>query len=406
MNASSTRLVFLRIFCAIACLASVGMATATAQDERTLVRSSADYIYGQSMNFNLTADDLGGIKDVTLFFRLGTASDTYSVTTPVVPGSPVDISYPLDLSQIQLLPFVSITYWWQINRVSGTPILVPEQVVSYVDDQFVWQQIVVTDEQGGGSIRIHWTGDDDTLGPVARDTVLDMLPKISRLIPIQQILPFDVYIYPSASDMNSALRLAGRESDPGQSHPDLGVALVTVVNQETAGQELPGELSRELVNLLLYQVFGRQSYDLPPWLTRGIAGVVRDERDMMLENTILSAVSTHSTIPLSELCAGAAIDNDLSWAQSESLVSYLVEVYGESAVKELVSAFAQGASCEAAFSRTIHQTPEQIETAWLRTQGSDQNSRTVAEITLWLVLVLAGFGFAWLLLLWPRRRTR
>ncbi len=381
-----------------------GVSVASAQSGQPEIRSSADYIYGQSMNFNLFAANLGDIEKVTLYFRLGSAPDTYSVDIPVEAASTeADITYPLDLSQIRLLPFVSITYWWQIDRVFGSPLLVPEQVVTYVDDQFTWRQLVTTDEQGGGSVRVHWTGENDALGELARDILFEMLPEIGRLIPLQQILPFDVYIYPSTGDLSAALRLAGREFQPGQSYPDLGVALATVVNQETAERELRSELSTELTDLLLYQAFGQQSNDLPPWLSRGLAGAVRGARDVVLEDTLLSAISAGTVIPLAELCAGAPIDSDLATAQSESLVGYLIEVYGEPAVREMVALFARGADCQTAFSRTTQQSPEQIETAWLRARGSNQSSRALAEIAMWLVLVLAGFGFAGLLLLWPRR---
>lgn len=406
MIAIPPRLLFPRALCALVCLTLLGISTATAQVEQAEIRSSADYVYGQSMNFNLFTANLGDIEDVTLFFRLGSAPDTYSVNIPVTSGTQVEVTYPLDLSQIRLLPFVSITYWWQINREFGSPFLVPEQIVSYVDDQFVWRQLAMTDERGGGSIRIHWTGDNETLGEQARAIVFDMLPEIGRLIPLQQILPFDVYIYPSTSDLSAALRLAGRDFQPDQSYPDLGVVLATVVNQETAERELRDELSRELVELLLYQALGGQSDQLPPWLSRGLAGAVRDERDVVLEDVLLAAFSTNTTIPLSDLCAGAAIDTDLAAAQSESLVGYLIEAHGESAVRELVTAFSRGADCPTAFSRAVRQTPEQFETTWLRARSSNRSSRAVAEIAVWLVLVLAGFGFAGLLLLWPRRRSR
>lgn len=404
MIAISLRLAHLRALGAIICATLLGISTAVAQVEQAEIRSSANYIYGQSMDFNLFAANLGKIEGVTLFFRLGASSDTYSANIPVTPGSRVDVTYPLDLSQIRLPPFTSITYWWQIEREIGSPLLVPEQVISYVDDQFVWRQLVVTDEQGGGSIRVHWTGENDILGEQARTTLFEMLPEISHLIPLQQILPFDVYIYPSTGDLGAALRLAGRDFQPGQSYPDLGVALVTVVNPETAKQELRDELSRELVDLFLYQALGQASYDLPPWLNRGLAGVIRGERDTALENTFLAAASAGATIPLVDLCAMDDIDSDLAAAQSESLVGYLVEVYGESAVRALVTEFSLGADCRTAFSQATRQTPEQIETAWLRARSSSRNSRTVAEMAVWLVLVLAGFGFAGLLLLWPRRR--
>src|SRR5690606_3992751 len=142
-----------------------------------------------------------------------------------------------------------------------------------------WRQLVVTDEQGGGSVRIHWTGDEESLGDQARNITFEMLPKIGRMAPLEEIVPFDVYIYPSTADLGAALRLAGRDYSPGMTYPDLGVVLVTVVNPETAEAELRQGLSRGLVDLLLYQGLNQYAYNLPPWLSHGIAGVVRGRRD-------------------------------------------------------------------------------------------------------------------------------
>ena len=206
-------------FCAFlfaALLSSLLAGSALAQDEQIQIQSRADYIYGQSMNFHLLAANLGEVETATLFIRLGTSPDSFAVEVPVEVGDRVEISYELDLTQTRLPPFGSITYWWDLDRVGDSSIRVPEQVISYVDDQFSWRQLVTTDERGGGSIRIHWTGDSELLGGMARDLTFEMLPEIGRLVPITQILPFDVYIYPSSSDLSSALRLAGRDYQPGE----------------------------------------------------------------------------------------------------------------------------------------------------------------------------------------------
>jgi hypothetical protein len=99
-----------------------------------------------------------------------------------------------------------------------------------------------------------------------------------------------------------------------------------------------------------------------------------------------------------------AIADDLAAAQSEALFDFIVTTYGEAAARDLIAAFAGGDDCPAALRKTIHLTPEQLETGWLRATGSDQGARTFAEIGVWLILVLAGFGLAGLLLFRPRRR--
>jgi hypothetical protein len=367
------------------------------------LRSTANYVYGQSMQFNLMATDAGEVKTVRLYFRLGASSDSFVVEVATDTGPAIDVSYTLDLTQTRLPPFSSITYWWQLDRETGEPVPVPEQVISYVDDQFTWRQISATDEQGGGSIRIHWTADNETLGQSARDIIFEMLPSIGRLIPLDRIVPFDVYIYPSTADLGAALRLAGRDYQPGLTYPDLGVVLATVVNPETGESELRRELSRGLVDLLLYQAFDQFTYNVPPWLARGLAGSVRGSRDAVLEETLRSAIEADTIIPVAELCDGMAMENDLAAAQSEALFDFIVATYGEDAARDLIMAFAGGDDCPAALRKTIRLSPQQLETGWLRVTGSDQGSRIVAEMVVWLIMVLAGFGLAGMLLFRPKR---
>jgi hypothetical protein len=382
---------------------SVLLASTAAQDDQMQLRSYADYIYGQSMRFNLDGANVGEIDSVTVFFRLGTSSESYFAEVPVKAEETFNASYTLDLTQVRLPPFGSVTYWWEINRAIGEPVRVPEQVVSYVDDQFTWRRLSAIDEEGGGSIRIHWTGDSETLGAQAQGIIFEMLPQIGRLIPLEQILPFDVYIYPSSADLGAALRLAGREYQPGQTFPDLGVLFAVVVNQETAESELRWELSRGLVDLTLFQALGQFVYNLPPWLARGLAGTVRDMRDVVLEDTLRSAIDSNTLIPVADLCNGMPVEDDLAIAQSEALFAFIVATYGDMAVRDLILAYAAGDDCTAAMRKAIHLTPQQLETGWLRATSSDQTDRLFAEIGVWLLLVLAGFGLAFLLLWLPRR---
>jgi len=392
-----------RALAVAACLALLLVIAAAAQDEPMELRSTADYVYGQSMNFHLAATNVGEVETVTLFIRLGVSPDSYAVEVPIAPGAPLDLSYALDLSQTRLPPFGSITYWWELKRAIGSPLRVPEQVISYVDDQFSWRQLVATDTQGGGSVRIHWTGDNEALGDQARDIIYEMLPPTGRLIPIDHIVPFDVYIYPSSADLGAALRLAGREYTPGQTYPDLGVVLAVVVNPETAEAELRRELAQGLVDLLLFQSLNQFAYNVPPWLGRGLAGAVRGQRDPALDEVLQAAVAAESTIPLAELCAGMPIESDLAAAQSEAILAYIQDNYGAGAVRTLVTAFAGEDDCPTALQKAIQLTPEQLEAAWRRSSSGDQGTRAVAEIAVWLALVLAGFGLAGLLLLRPRR---
>ncbi|MFO7662272.1 MAG: peptidase MA family metallohydrolase [Chloroflexota bacterium] len=407
MSIWSLRLVRIWIFGFTLGLSFVFISPVVAQVEQTELRSTAEYSYGQSMRFNLDARNVGDVNKITLYFRLGTSPDSYAVKVPFAPGNEIEASYALDLTQTRLPPFGAITYWWELERADNSTLGAPAQVMNYVDDQFSWRQIRVIDELGGGSVRIHWTGEDESLGEQARTIALEMLPAIGRLLPLDYILPFDIYIYPSSADLSAALRLAGREYEVGQSYPDLGVVLVTVVNPRTADTELRQELSRGLVDLMLYQAVGQFASRVPAWLTTGLSRVVEGQADPLLINSLNAAVANGTTLPLPEFCVISTIDSDLAIAQSEALVAYIVEGYGEKSLRDLIIFFADGADCPSAFQTILSTSPEQMEPAYLLSikQSSDQPSSMT--ILLWIGLIGAGFGLAALLVLRPgQQRSR
>ena len=378
----------------------------TAQDEQTELVSSANYVYGQSMSFNLIARNMGDIEKANLYFRLGTSPDSYAVEVPVTSGSDIDATYSLDLTQTRLPPFGAITYWWVLERPDGSSLRVPEQVVNYVDDQFNWQSLSETDPEGGGSIRFYWTGDQAGLGETARDITFDLLPELSNLIPLEMILPFDVYIYPSSADLSAALRLAGREYIPGRSYPDLGVVLITAVNPQTAESELRQGLARGLVDQLLYQSMGQYTSSVPAWLSAGLAGIIQSGPDTASETTLRLALENDEGLPITDLCAGLVINDDLSLAQSESIVSYIRQTYGDDAPKKLLASFVDGSECPAVFQEVLGTKPDDLAIAWRESWQQANDQPVFMSTIVWVTLVIAGFGLVALLVIRPRRRTR
>ena len=73
-------------------------------------------------------------------------------------------------------------------------------------------------------------------------------------------------------------------------------------------------------------------------------------------------------------------------------------------MRQLVTAFAEGADCPTALQDTLQLSPEQLEAAWLRSLRSGEGGRSAAELAVWIGLALAGFGLAGLLIARPRRR--
>lgn len=381
---------------------------ASAQDSETELRSEADYVYGQSLDFRLLARNLGPVEGVTLFFRPHAAIDSFAVEIPVDTAGQIDASYTLDLTQNRLPPFSTLSYWWELQRPDGDTLRVPEQEISYVDDQFSWQWSTRTDPTSGGSVSAYWTGNSADLGDRALDMVGGMLPEIGSLLPLQEVRPFNVFIYPSSADLASAMRLAGLDWQPGQSYPELGVALLTVVNDSTAAQELADGLSRELTSLLMHQALGDSAARVPQWIRAGLQLGALPVPESELEAAIAAAAADGRTIPFTTLCETFPNESDaipIAQAQSESMLRFIGTEFGPERAGQLITAFANGESCEAAVTTTLQLSPDELEMMWLR-RGAEEATTPGAWLPVAVVLLLlAGLGLTALLVWRPRRRV-
>lgn len=384
-------------------LALTGLTVAVpvlAQSE-TELRSTADYAYGQNMRFRLRASNLGEVQGVTLYFRPHTATDPYAVSIPIEPTNELDVSYTVDLTETRLPPFSTVSYWWELERVDGATFRVPERTVNYVDDQFSWQWLSKADPEGGGVVTIQWTGENPSIGEMGFDVVIESLERLSPYIPLDEVRPFNVFVYPSTADLGSAMRLAGEEWQAGHTYPELGVLLLTVVNDATAGDELASGIGRDLTDLLLYQAYGDNFQNVPQWLRNGLAEAASGGPDARATTLLADAASAGETIAVEQLCdvfpeSGSAAE--LIHAQSGALVREISRQYGPQAVKDLLDASANGATCAGALETVLPVAPRELAAAWnLQADEADPQRGQIGQAIIWVLLVLAGFGLAWLL---------
>jgi hypothetical protein len=272
----------------------------------------------------------------------------------------------------------------------------------YEDDQFEWRQV----ENAG--FAAHWTGDDPALGQLTLDVVAESLDNLNGLIPVEDDLALDVYVYPSSADLRAALQLTGRDWVGAHAHPELGVILVTAVNSRTAAADLRQSIPHELVHLLLYRAVGANHELVPLWFQEGLATFAESAPNPSYEAVLATAVVDQTTIPFADLCTRFPAAEDqalLAYAQSVSLVEYIRAQYGNHALNNLIAAFADGADCQSGVSRALNTSLETLNQEWLeRQQPQSPFARFWVANSLWLLLLMGGFGIAGLLILTPTRK--
>lgn len=375
-----------------------------AQSDDLRLESSAGYTFGQAMQFTLdvsNAAGLGELTAVTLYFRPLTETTVYAVSVPLPPepGDVFRVTQPVDLTEVQLAPYSTVEYWWELESAGGT-ISVPKRTVIYEDDQFPWQRT------GNNGVTAHWVGQGPFFGQQILDVALETLPRLAEVIPITEIEPFDIYAYPSAADMRAALRLSGI-SDIEEPHPELGVVLITAVNPQSAAADLRQAVPYGLTHLLLYRVTGDDYGSLPPWFSEGLALAMQAEPDPRFAQALQTAVVTGTTIPFEQLCAAFPPEPDralLAAAQSDSLLRYLRDRYGATAVRDMTAAYAEGVSCNVGIEQALQRPLTTLEQEWLASlQPQSPAERFLGRYGLWILLIGFSFGIT-MFLTWRARR--
>lgn len=371
------------------------------QDSGIQADSSASYTFGQVMRFSLRAKAGTPIRSATLFFNTPQMDSTYAVDFEIEPEREIELEHELPLTQVQLAPFTTVRYWWRLSTENGA-FPVEEKQVAYVDDRFRWQELSTENTS------IYWTGDDATLGQVALDVVEASQSRLQAIIPAD-LRPLQVYVYPSLADLRSALRLTGRDWVGAGAKPELGVVLVTAVNPRTASFDLGQEIPHEVSHLLLYRATGANYENVPRWFDEGLASFFEAAsetgRDIVLED----ALEAQGTIPFNDLCREFPAGEPgvrLAYAQSESMVRYIREEYGDHVLREMIRAYADGAGCDSGVRRAVGHSMAELESAWVEHEMPvSPLERIWRDNALWILLAGGGFVISGLLL-FPLRKER
>lgn len=361
-----------------------------AQEPEFVLDSSVEYAFGQELRFSINVQNAADIEKLSLSLRPELSPNWYIVDVPFEAGEMISVTHKINVDDVNLKPYSQVNYHIEVHTTGGETYKSPQGNFGYEDDRFDWQQM----PQDG--IAAHWTGGGPSFGQDILIVVNEALTRLAAVLPLDYISPFDVYVYPSAADLRAGLRLAGLSGETF-SHPELGVILVTAVNPQSALTELGQSLPYELSHLLLYRAAGENFDNIPWWLAEGLGTLVQVEPHPRYQQLLNDAIKTGETIPIRQLCQKTERIDDrdlLSSAQSNSLVNFILQRYGDATLVNLISTYIQGDSCETGVKRSIGISLDELDEAW----QADQQAPSVlpqlfADYGLWLLLLLTGTGF-------------
>jgi len=148
-----------------------------------------------------------------------------------------------------------------------------------------------------------------------------------------------------------------------------------------------------VAHLILAAALGASYEGIPAWFNEGLALMTAPEPDPTLESTLAVATREGRTFPLEALCPStfgglSPQEAALAYAQSESVMRYMVNRFGTSQVRTLLAAYASGLSCGDGVEQALGISLTELETQWHNdlARAVTRTPRESSSLLLWLIV--------------------
>jgi hypothetical protein len=174
----------------------------------------------------------------------------------------------------------------------------------------------------------------------------------------------NIYIYASSKDLQGSM-IYPNEWTGGVAFTRYNVVAIGISpNDLSWGQ---GAMTHELTHIVIHQVIFNPYSDLPVWLNEGLAMYSEGSLTSQFTVPLKSAISRNTLISVRSIASPFSADSNkanLSYAESYSLVDYLVKQYGPPRMLNLLQTFQSGSTYDGAFQKVYGFDMDGLNSQW------------------------------------------
>jgi len=340
--------------------APVPESTLTAEVTVTSNRVIADF----PDTIAFTLEGTSALPVATINLEYGTdkrsiVSEVSRVEPEYAPGVKIRASWIWEMKKTGSLPPGAKVWWrWRITDKADQTYVTPRQTIVFEDTRYQWQVEVAPD------LDVYWHSLGASLVKELTEGVESRLSRVKLVVNIPEERKPKVFVYPSAEELRGAV-LFTQEWTGALAFLEYNIILIPVRsdNLDWAKRTLAHEITHLLVREATFGPFG----DIPTWLNEGLAQYAEGEMEEYHRQVLDNAIKETKLISVRSLGSGFPADPDqasLAYAQSMSLVSYLVETYGWADMRELLDVFKEGSTYDNALQKVYSFDTGGLEEQW------------------------------------------
>jgi hypothetical protein len=319
-----------------------------------------------ALTFSLNAESSTNITQAILSYKIDKIT-TVAVTTEVEPhfntAPVVKTSWEWDMSTASLPPGAEVQYSWRIEDAAGHELETPWKTVQFDDNRYRWKSLIE------GKISLFCYEGDQSFAQELMNAANEALDMLYRDTGVSLEQAVEIYIYASPEDLRSAL-INAQEWTGGVSFSDFGILAIGIAPANLAWGERA--MAHELAHLVTYQITFNPYSDIPTWLNEGLSMYAEGPLDITFESLLDKAISEDALISVQTISSNFPVNTteaELSYAESYSLVQFLIQHHGQEKMLSLLRVFKQGSTYDNAVEEVYGFDTTGLDNLWRQSLG-------------------------------------
>jgi hypothetical protein len=318
--------------------------------------------FPKKIDFSIEAKSAAAkIVKAALVFDVADSPVKRVVYPQVQAAGDVKIDYRLNTQQEFIPPGLAVTYSWQLEDEAGKRFVTADQSFVYDDTRFHWNSIKQ------GHISVFWYDGGQDFGQLLMGSAQRTVQRLDKEIGATISKDVKVLVYANNGDFSGALPPNSAEWIGGQAYPQLNLVMLTVAPDSGAEQEIGRMMPHELTHVVFNQATDNPYNGPPSWLDEGLATYMQEQKDDRFPSVLEQAAKDGTLIPIRALNSSFPADPDraiLSYAESGSVVEYLVKNYGRDSLLRLIAVFREGVTYDDAIHEAFGLNFDQLDANW------------------------------------------
>ena len=324
--------------------------------------------FPNSVSFTALVSDAATLTEAVFFYTILPEGALTRQPAQIERGDVTRISAEvMTLSADLYIPVgADIEWYWEITSSDGSVQADAPQIWRYEDPRYEWAELT----RGDVVVRYY---DSERVASELADAGVETVAEFSELLGIEVEFPLKVYIWRSEEDAQGVQRIRSEGFDEQVITGGVRVLADLVHIYEPDEWVIRHELTHVLTKIAGEGAFN----DIPSWLDEGTATIAEGDWQRRRGGALRRAIDNDQTLPVRSMGSNTNIAGqvDFFYGQSASIVTFLIDNYGEALFAALFAALKEGTTVEEALTAVYGFGRDGLDNAWRASVGLGPRER-------------------------------